>query len=117
GSGGYTWSATGLPNGLTLSSTGRLSGTPATGSQGVYSPEVTVKDSSNTTVTVTRSLTVATPAPLLITAPTSLLPQKEGSGFLFQFASSGGTGGYVWSATGLPSGIAMSAIGWLSGAP
>jgi hypothetical protein len=117
GSGGYTWSATGLPNGLTLSSTGRLSGTPATGSQGVYSPQFTVRDSSNTTVTVTRSLTVATPAPLLITAPTSLLPQKEGSGFLFQFAASGGTGGYVWSATGLPSGIAMSAIGWLSGAP
>ena len=34
GSGGYTWSATGLPNGLALSSTGRLSGTPAAGSQG-----------------------------------------------------------------------------------
>jgi hypothetical protein len=117
GSGGYTWSATGLPNGLMLSSTGRLSGTPAAGSQGVYSPQFTVRDSSNAIVSITRTLTVTTPAPLVITGPTSLSPQKEGNGFLVQFTATGGTGAYVWSATGLPAGLTMSPSGLFSGGP
>ena len=40
----YTWTATGLPPGLTISSAGIISGTPTT--TGTYSVTVTVTDSS-----------------------------------------------------------------------
>lgn len=39
----YTWSATGLPTGLTCSSSGLISGTPTTA--GSYTATITVKDS------------------------------------------------------------------------
>lgn len=59
GSGGlapYTWSATGVPAGLTVSSAGVLSGTPtATGTSTVV---VTLRDSAGTTTTRTYSLSV-----------------------------------------------------------
>lgn len=55
----YTWSATGLPGGLTLSSSGSLSGTPtAPGSSPVT---VTVKDSAVNSATTTVTITVALP--------------------------------------------------------
>lgn len=41
----YTWTATGLPAGLTLSTAGLLSGTPTAG--GSFNVTVTVTDSSN----------------------------------------------------------------------
>ena len=48
GTGIYTWSATGLPNGLSMSAGGLLSGTPAPGSEGTYNVTVTVTDSNHT---------------------------------------------------------------------
>jgi hypothetical protein len=41
----YTWTATGLPGGLTLSTSGLLSGTPT--ASGNFNVSVTVTDSSN----------------------------------------------------------------------
>jgi len=59
GIGGLTFLATGLPSGLSINSTtGVLSGTPAGGSQGAYNPQLTVKDSTNATVSLARSLTI-----------------------------------------------------------
>jgi len=48
GTGIYTWSATGLPNGLTLGpSTGIISGTPTTTTGSPFTVAVTVKDSNS----------------------------------------------------------------------
>lgn len=48
GTGSYTWAQTGLPafTGLSLSAAGVLGGTPAIGSQGLYTLTVTLTDSS-----------------------------------------------------------------------
>lgn len=60
GAGGpYTFSATGLPAGLVLSTSGLLSGTPSV--TGTFSYIITVKDKNGKPGTVTCSLTVAPP--------------------------------------------------------
>jgi len=58
GTGGYVWTATGLPSGLSISSDGTLSGTPDVGSAGSYNPQFTVTDSSQNTTSVTLSLNI-----------------------------------------------------------
>jgi Putative Ig domain len=61
----YTWSATGLPAGVTINSTGTLSGTPT--AIGTSSITVTVKDSAGLTTSETLNLTVALPAAPAVT--------------------------------------------------
>ncbi len=56
GSGGYTWTATGLPAGLSISTSGLISGTPTTA--GTSSVTATAKDSSGATGATTFSWTV-----------------------------------------------------------
>jgi hypothetical protein len=59
GSGGYSFSATGLPAGMGVNSTtGVVSGTPAVGSHGNYNPQFKVTDSSSATAVLTRSLVI-----------------------------------------------------------
>lgn len=122
GTGVYTWSATGLPGGLSFSTAGVLSGTPVTGSQGSYNPQFTVTDSSNTTATVNLALTINSstinPSGLQITGPASLPSPIIGTAYgPVMFTASGGTGSYTWSATGLPNGLSISGAGALSGTP
>jgi hypothetical protein len=112
GSGGYSWSASGLPQGLSLSASGQISGT--TGSLGSFSVAVTVRDSSQKTATATLTLTV-TPA-LLITT-TSLSPASVGVAYSQSLSASGGSGGFVWSASGLPQGLNLSTSSQISGTP
>ncbi|MEV5720565.1 putative Ig domain-containing protein [Amycolatopsis mediterranei] len=56
GSGGYTWTATGLPAGLSISTSGLISGTPATA--GTYSVTATAKDSAGATGSTTFTWTI-----------------------------------------------------------
>jgi uncharacterized protein (TIGR03437 family) len=59
GSGVYTYTATGLPAGLTLSSsTGAITGTPTTATGSPFTVVVTVTDSSANTTTKTYALTI-----------------------------------------------------------
>ena len=60
GTGGYTWTESGLAasTGLTLSTGGVLSGTPASGSQGPYTMTVTVTDSSSNKAQGTFQITI-----------------------------------------------------------
>src|SRR5580704_16753169 len=53
----YTWSASGLPGGLSISASGTMSGTPT--AAGTQMASLTVKDSSGTTTSSSLSLTVA----------------------------------------------------------
>jgi hypothetical protein len=53
----YTWSATGLPSGLSMSGTGTISGKPATA--GTQMASLTVKDSRGTTASSSLALTIS----------------------------------------------------------
>ena len=113
----YTWSATGLPAGLTINSaTGVIGGTPTAAATSTAS--VTVKDAGTPqqTVSATLSITIV-PKPLQIT--TSTLPDgNEFFAYTATVAATGGTATYTWSASGLPAGLAIGAsTGIISGTP
>jgi hypothetical protein len=58
----YTWSASGLPAGLSISSAGNISGTPT--ASGNFSASITVLDSTNATASASETITIASaPAP------------------------------------------------------
>ena len=63
GTGGYKWQQTGLPasTGLSLTSAGALGGTPASGSQGLYTFTVTLTDSSGNTATGQFQISIINP--------------------------------------------------------
>lgn len=111
----FTWTATGLPAGLSLSSAGVLTGTPTV--HGSFSVAVTVTDNSATplTRTVTLPLTIAPAALALIT--TSLAPATVGQPYTMQLSPAGGVAPYTWSATGLPAGLSIDGNGLISGTP
>ena len=119
GSGGlggpYTFTATGLPAGLTLSSSGVLSGTPTV--SGTFNYTVTVTDSSGHSGTVKCSITVNAPPP--VTSKCVCDSGKEGVALTPEtMVGSGGVGGpYTFTATGLPAGVTISSSGTISGTP
>jgi hypothetical protein len=107
----YTWTAGGLPPGITVSSSGSLSGTPT--SPGAFTVTVTVKDSTGVTATASLGLAIAA-APLKITT-TGISPPTLGTAFSLAFGATGGTPPYTWSGSGLPAGVTFSSTGTLSG--
>jgi choice-of-anchor A domain-containing protein len=110
----YTWSASGLPAGLAMSTSGVLSGTPTTAGTHDFTARVT--DSLGSSGTRVYRLVVA-PAPT-IAAPTSLAAGQVGVAYrTAAFTPAGGTSPYTWSAIGLPAGLTMSSAGVISGTP
>lgn len=116
----YTMSVTAgsLPPGISLSSSGDLSGTPTT--VGSYTATVTVTDSTRpqpqrTSLTV--GLTVTAP-PISVTT-TSLPAGSEGTYYDTTLAATGGTAPYSWALVSgsLPSGLTLSPSGVLAGTP
>jgi uncharacterized protein (TIGR03437 family) len=74
GSGGtppYTWSATGLPAGITLNSNGNFTGSPASTAAGTFNVTVTLKDGAGATATGQYQLLVNS-----VAAPLTLVPQQ-----------------------------------------
>ena len=115
GSPPLTWSATGMPTGLTLSSSGAVLGTPTTA--GTYSSIVaTATDQSGVSATANFSVVIA--AALAISTPASLpngeLPLAYGP---ITATSAGGTGAKTWTATNMPPGVVISSAGVISGTP
>src|SRR4029078_4376254 len=53
----YTWTATGLPPGISVSSSGTVSGTPTTAA--TYNPTVTAHDSASGTGSATFTFTIS----------------------------------------------------------
>jgi hypothetical protein len=122
GSGTYsTWALTGgssLPAGLTLSTSGLIGGTPS-GSAGTTNFTVQVSDSASNTATAGFSITIG--AGVTITTSTSLDDGYPNTAYpSVTLAATGGTGTYSsWTVTGgsVPTGMALSAAGVLSGTP
>ncbi len=107
----YSFSVSGLPDGISASSSGALSGTPA--ARGSFPVSVKVTDANGTTASKSFTLTVAAP-PLVITTRT--LPNATvGTPYSMVLQATGGVPPYNWSATGLPTGIDLAADGTLSG--
>lgn len=121
GSGGsmpYTFavSAGSLPAGLTLSSTGTLSGTPTAG--GTFNVTVMLTDSASHTATQAYTLIVS--APNITIAPTSPSAATDGVAYSLTISASNGTAPYTYAITagGLPAGLSLNAAtGVLSGTP
>lgn len=112
----YTWEAATGSNGLQLTSTGLLIGTPTAGSLSFLAK---VTDSGTPSLTATTSLTVNIIPKLLITT-TSLHDGKKGSSYAATLTASGGIGHYIWSlaqGSTLPPGLTLSTNGRISGIP
>ncbi|WP_239313325.1 trypsin-like serine protease [Plantactinospora mayteni] len=111
----YSWSATGLPPGLSISSsTGSITGTPTAG--GRYRVTVTATDSSSpaksgiTFYSWSVALAVSNPGKQTSAVGTAISPVGH--------TASGGTAPYSWSASGLPTGLSInSSTGSISGTP
>jgi hypothetical protein len=106
GRGPYTWSATGLPAGLTLDvANGTISGTPTAAT--AASVKVTVTDTVGTATSVTLDLPVAD----RLSVKRGALPSaKVGGVYSFRLTTVGGAGPFKWSvASGLPVGIKLNA--------
>ena len=123
GAGTLTWglaSGSSLPGGLTLSSSGAISGTPTTPASSTFTVKVT--DSSGAqggALSATQQLSLTIKAAMLTVTTTSLASGVVGTAYNASLTSSGGTGTISWSVTSgsLPAGLTLSAAGAISGTP
>ena len=118
----YTYSASSLPNGLTMSSTtGMITGTPTQSSVGTASATIKVTDSSKPSPqSATSTLSIKT-SPTSLAVTTSSLPGgTAGSPYpSTTLQASGGVPPYTWalSSGNLPAGLTLSAAGAITGTP
>ena len=110
-----TFSETGaLPSGVTMSSSGVLSGTPAAGTGGVYSITITASNGVGSNATQNFTLTVDQ-APAITSANNATF--TEGTSGSFTVTATGYPSA-TFSETGvLPTGLTISSAGVLSGTP
>ena len=111
----YTWSATGLPAGLSIdSATGEISGIPT--ATGVSAVSVTVTDSRGAVLKVGFDITIGY-ANLSIDTP-GILAAVIGESYTCGLSASGGDGSNNWYASGLPKGLGIAReSGSISGTP
>jgi hypothetical protein len=116
----FTWSATGLPAGLSISSSaGLISGTPTTA--GTYSVTVTAKDTTGASGSASFNWTINSAVGNTVTVSN---PGNQtgtvGSAASLQVSATDSASGqtFSWSATGLPAGLSInSSSGLISGTP
>ncbi len=114
----YTFAVTNgsLPPGLTLSSSGQITGTPT--ATGPFNFTVTATDPSNCTGSQGYSITIS--CPTISVNPASLPAGTVGSAYNQTVSASGGSGSYTFAVTGgsLPTGLTLtSTSGQISGTP
>ncbi len=112
GLGGLTWSAAGLPGGVTVQAKGTVSGKPT--AAGVFNPVFTVTDGIGQKSTENATITVL--SPITITGVSASAANKVGKAFSSNLTITGGYGALTWTATGLPSGLNV-ANGLIYGTP
>jgi large repetitive protein len=117
----YTFAVTSgaLPAGLTLSSSGALSGTPTAG--GSFNFTITATDSSPSPgpYAGSQSYTLTVNPATITVGPTTLPPGADDSPYSQSIDASGGTAPYTFAVTSgaLPAGLTLSSSGTLSGTP
>jgi hypothetical protein len=106
-----------MPDGITLSPEGVMSGTPT--AQGISSFTVIVTDANNKQASKPVTLEVGPPPPPLSVKTDSLPQGLQGFPYSGALEASGGVGPYSWSIdTGaLPDGLTMTGSGNISGRP
>jgi hypothetical protein len=109
----YSWSAKGLPPGLSVTGS-NITGTPTTA--GTYSFTVVVNDNYEETVVANLSMTIVT-APLSITS-TSVPVGFQGVAYTTTINGNGGSPPYAWSLGSISDGLVInSTTGVISGTP
>jgi hypothetical protein len=117
----YSWSVTQgtLPAGLTLaSSAGTISGIPT--ASGPSSFTIQVKDSGSPALTASGQFSIAiSPAPAIVFSTASLASATYNVAYTASVAATGGAGALTYQVTTgkLPTGLAMSSGGAISGTP
>jgi hypothetical protein len=111
----YTVTAGSLPSGISLSTAGTLSGTPASGTGGIYPITITATNGT-TSATQNFTLTVDQAPAITSAASTTFAVGTSGS---FSVTASGYPTAMTYSVTAgsLPSGVTLSSAGLLSGTP
>ena len=108
----YIFSATGLPAGITMDTDGTISGIPTV--SGTFNYTVTITDKDDNVGSIDCSVTVNPP----VTANCVMITAVKGIAITpVTMIASGGVGGYIFTATGLPAGLTMSSTGTISGTP
>ncbi|MBF9071707.1 putative Ig domain-containing protein [Streptacidiphilus sp. NEAU-YB345] len=118
GGASLTYSATGLPAGLSISSSGLISGTPS--AAGTSSVTATAKDSSGASGTTSFTWTVNSQGGNETVSVTNPGNQTAtvGTAASLQISGSDSAGkSLTYSATGLPAGLSISSSGLISGTP
>ncbi|MFT4254491.1 MAG: putative Ig domain-containing protein, partial [Caulobacter sp.] len=115
----FMYGGTVLPAGLSLSSTGEITGTPT--ASGSFSFTIAATDSSTGTgpFTVARAYNVTVAAPTLVMTPATLSAATQHSAYNETVSTTGGTSPYAYSLLSgtLPTGVTLSTGGVLSGTP
>jgi hypothetical protein len=113
----YTFTVTSgaLPNGLTLTTAGVLSGTPT--ALGGFTFTVQAKGANN--CTGTRSYTVTIICPTITVNPATVPNAQKNHSYSQTFTGSGGCGPYTFAKVNgsFPAGLTLSTAGVLSGTP
>jgi hypothetical protein len=111
------WSAPAVPRGLSLSSTGLLSGTPNI--PGSFTISVSVSDASTLPQTASKDLFLTISALPLVIATTSPLPSGViNTAYTAAVTATGGTQPYLWTSTALPAGLTLDSLsGAITGTP
>ncbi len=118
----YQFNATGLPQGLSMNSTGVITGIPAS-SAAASNVQVTVVDSSSPAFTASNnySLTINAGSGLTITTASPLPGATISRPYSQQLLATGGTGSITWAlaptSAPLPTGLNLSSAGLVSGTP
>ena len=112
----YSWSVVSgaLPAGMTLASTGAISGTPTNTGNATFTVQAT--DTAGAKATAVLGITVLS-FPSIVTA--SLAAGMVGTAYSQTVSASGGAPPYTWSLVSgaLPVGLTLSAAGAISGTP
>ncbi len=119
GTSAYSWSvsAGSLPAGLTLASTGVVSGTPTASGTSAFT--ATVTDSSKPAQSKSIATSIVVSASALTITSSNLAAGTRGTAYSQSLQAAGGTSAYSWSvsAGSLPAGLTLASTGVVSGTP
>ena len=119
GSAPYTWAVTSgsLPDGLTLSAGGYITGTPT--AAGSFRFRAQAVDRLGAVAAVTFDLVVSPSITLSITTPSALPDGAVSAPYIESLEATGGNPSYAWELVSgnLPAGLTLTSGGMVSGAP